>query len=74
MKKFITFGIALPLFAVLVFWSCGSDTTENIQEETFSATPYVIPEATYFPTTLNIPADNPMTVEGVDLVIPLGRP
>ncbi len=67
MKRIITFGVALPLFAVLVFWSCGSDTPDNIQEETFSPTPYVIPEAAYFPTKLNIPLDNPMTVEGVDL-------
>ena len=67
MRRIISFGIALPLFAILVFWSCGSETTENIQTDTFSPTPYVIEEVTYFPKKLNIPIDNPMTVEGVDL-------
>ena len=33
----------------------------------FKATPYEIQIPQYFPTQLNIPADNPMTVEGVDL-------
>jgi len=67
MKRIISFGIALPLFAIIVFWSCGSETTDNIQTDTFSPTPYVIEEVTYFPKKLNIPIDNPMTVEGVDL-------
>jgi len=67
MKKVITFGFVLPVFIVGVIWSCGSDTNENFQAGTFSPTPYVIPEATYFPKTLNIPIDNPMTVEGVAL-------
>jgi cytochrome c peroxidase len=67
MKKIITYGIVLPLFAILVFWSCGTETAENLQEDTFSTTPYVIPEVAYFPKKLNIPIDNPMTVEGVDL-------
>ena len=33
----------------------------------FKATPYEIQIPQYFPTQLNIPADNPMTVEGVAL-------
>ena len=67
MKKIIAFGISLPLFAVLVLWSCGSETADTIKNDMFSTTPYVIPEVTYFPKKLNIPIDNPMTVEGVDL-------
>jgi cytochrome c peroxidase len=67
MKKIIGFGIALPLFSVLVFWSCGSETAETIKNDIFSTTPYVIPEVPYFPKKLNIPIDNPMTVEGVEL-------
>jgi cytochrome c peroxidase len=67
MKKIITFGITLPLFSILFLWSCGSETVDNIEEETFSPTPYTISEVAYFPKKLNIPMDNPMTVEGVDL-------
>lgn len=36
-------------------------------ERTDSPTPYEIPIPKGFPTVLNIPADNPMTVEGVEL-------
>jgi len=67
MKRIISFGVALPIFVVLVIWSCGSETPENMQADTFSPTPYVIEEVAYFPKKLNIPLDNPMTVEGVDL-------
>lgn len=68
MKKIITYGIAVPAFFVLAMWACSSDNqNENMQTETFSPTPYTIPEASYFPKNLNIPADNPMTIEGVAL-------
>jgi len=67
MKRFVTFGITLPAFIMLVIWSCNPDNNENLQVETFSTTPYVIPEVSYFPKVLNIPTDNPMTLEGVDL-------
>lgn len=36
-------------------------------EETFQPTPYELPTPLFFPTKNNIPADNPMTVEGVAL-------
>jgi cytochrome c peroxidase len=36
-------------------------------ERPFRATPYTIEIPKFFPTILNIPADNPMTVEGVEL-------
>jgi len=68
MKRFITFGIALPAFFAFVMWACSSDNNnENLTTDTFSPTPYQIPEAKYFPKNLNIPIDNPMTVEGVEL-------
>ena len=68
MERILTFGIALPIFTILVIWSCSTESTnENIKTESFSQTPYVIPEAKYFPSRLNIPLDNPMTVEGVEL-------
>ena len=37
------------------------------KEKTFSPTPYEVVIPRYFPTELNIPEDNPMTVEGVEL-------
>jgi cytochrome c peroxidase len=36
-------------------------------EPDFSPTPYTIKVPEFFPTQMNIPADNPMTVEGVEL-------
>ncbi len=70
MKKFISFGIALPVAMILVIWSCGTDSTEEAevpQVYSFNPTPYVIPDVAYFPKNLNIPSDNPMTIEGVEL-------
>lgn len=68
MKRLITYGLALPAFVMLVIWSCSTDNSEDLPAtSTFKTTPYIIPEAEYFPKNLNIPADNPMTVEGVEL-------
>lgn len=63
----ITIKAIIGSFILLVSWSCSTDSNENVQTDTFSPTPYVIPEAKYFPKSLNIPANNPMTVEGVEL-------
>ncbi len=51
------------LFAFFVV-SCKKD---NPSSDTIRQTPYTICIPKYFPTQLNIPADNPMTVEGVEL-------
>ena len=37
------------------------------KEKAYSPTPYEVVIPRYFPTALNIPEDNPMTVEGVEL-------
>jgi len=50
---------AVILFLVVVCVACS--------ERGDSPTPYEIPIPKGFPTVLNIPADNPMTVEGVEL-------
>jgi len=47
-----------------IFQACNSDPENPVAEE---PTPYQFPELKYFPTELNIPEDNPMTVEGVEL-------
>ena len=50
--------------------SCNDKDTLD-PKDTFKATPYVWPkpwgERAWFPTIMNIPEDNPMTVEGVEL-------
>ena len=56
----------LRLFSLMllcfVFSSC-----HPTQEEAYSPTPYELPQPLFFPTTNNIPEDNPMTEEGVAL-------
>ena len=49
------------LFAMLLF---GCRPTH---EEDYQPTPYALPQPLFFPTATNIPADNPMTVEGIAL-------
>jgi len=49
------------LLVLLSFSSCKHD------DAIYNPTPYTIEVPKYFPTQMNIPADNPMTVEGVEL-------
>lgn len=67
MKKLVTYRIAIPAFILLVIWACSSDNNTELQVQPFQPTPYIIPDAEFFPKDLNIPADNPMTLEGVEL-------
>ncbi len=57
--KYLSISIIL-----LLIISCGEDKPEP---EPFQATPYQIEIPYGFPTILNIPEDNPMTVEGIEL-------
>ncbi len=53
-----------PLFiSSILFSSC----TKTIDPEPYTPTPYQIDIPYGFPTKLNIPQDNPMTVEGIEL-------
>jgi cytochrome c peroxidase len=55
----------LPLLFVLmslVLASC-----RPTSDDPYTPTPYELPQPLFFPTTTNIPADNPMTEEGVEL-------
>lgn len=56
----------LTLFAVIsqIFVSCDEPKPDP---PVWQATPYTIDIPVYFPTQLNIPDDNPMTVEGIAL-------
>ncbi|MEI7725083.1 MAG: cytochrome c peroxidase [Bacteroidota bacterium] len=48
----------------MITTSCHKDT---VYTPVFKSTPYTIAIPRFFPTELNIPEDNPMTVEGVEL-------
>lgn len=50
--------------AGIMFASCRHDMEEDI---TPSATPYDLKIPKFFPTLVNVPEDNPLTVEGVEL-------
>jgi cytochrome c peroxidase len=75
MKKIrILFSLSLLLLlSVLIVNSCKKDDngkTEAGPDNSFTATPYIFPTSNpyyKFPTIMNIPADNPTTVEGVRL-------
>ena len=64
-KFSLRFRLALLLSIVLLFFNaCVKD---DKVEEVFEPTPYQIDIPFGFPTKLNIPEDNPMTIEGVEL-------
>ncbi|MBK6965810.1 MAG: hypothetical protein IPH20_18260 [Bacteroidales bacterium] len=55
------FTLLIPGF-LLFLSSCGGK-----EPAPYYATPYTLEIPTYFPTNLNIPADNPLTEEGIVL-------
>jgi cytochrome c peroxidase len=57
---FYVFAIGI----IFLFSSCKKD---NPGVEVFTPTPYIIDVPFGFPTNMNIPADNPMTEEGIEL-------
>ena len=59
MRKLLTFFFILSL----LFYSCKKDQKPADK----GPTPYSITIPRYFPTQLNIPADNPLTLEGIRL-------
>jgi len=52
------------ILLVTVISACKKDTAVSSSDK---PQPYMITIPRYFPTQLNIPADNPMTIEGVEL-------
>ena len=59
------FSLFIVWILVFAFVSCRHNTKEEATP--YKPTPYQIQIPQYFPTNLNIPADNPMTVEGIEL-------
>lgn len=60
----ISYLLSLAVFIIVSTSSCRKD---NPTDPAYHPTPYTIQIPRYFPTELNIPADNPMTMEGVIL-------
>ena len=55
--------IVVLAIILLCFYGC----KEEVQEDMHTTTPYIIDIPFGFPNKLNVPSDNPMTVEGVKL-------
>lgn len=60
------YGLSV-LMALIVICGCKKDNPIDDTPTAFKATPYKIQTPKGFPTNLNIPADNPLTVEGIAL-------
>jgi cytochrome c peroxidase len=58
------FLILAPLLLLLLFSLCNKEKDDPLA---YNPTPYEIEIPPFFPTKLNIPDDNPMTVEGMEL-------
>ncbi len=65
LRKKIFDSVRNLLFLVaIILYSCNSEDPDPVQE---GPTPFIFPEVQHFPTDLNIPEQNPMTVEGIEL-------
>jgi cytochrome c peroxidase len=63
-KENIQYFLWIILFLILAATSCKKQDQQAAQS---GPTPYVIQVPLHFPQQMNIPADNPMTVEGIEL-------
>ena len=54
-------------FQFVILFSLFSCEGKEPNPETFNPTPYELPIPKYFPTHLNIPPENPLTIEGIEL-------
>lgn len=67
MKRILYATFVLICLIAFLITSCKKDPQIPDDNDTFHVTPYTIAIPKYFPTDLNIPTDNPLTVEGVEL-------
>ena len=61
LKILLKANLMSVILLVLLFSGC------KLEDQDYNPTPYQFKVPRYFPTKMNIPADNPMTVEGVEL-------
>jgi len=64
MKEISPYSLFILLILLGTTFSCNKD---NVEEPNYEPTPYQIEIPFGFPTKLNIPEDNPLTVEGIEL-------
>jgi len=64
--KIVRYLFFISITTIVLAVSCRKETTP-LTANTNKPTPYIIEIPKFFPTALNIPADNPMTVEGIKL-------
>ncbi|MEI6174447.1 MAG: cytochrome c peroxidase [Bacteroidota bacterium] len=64
---FMAGKFVLPLGLCTLIFLCAGCSKSQPDDPVSSPTPYTIAIPRFFPTDLNIPKDNPMTVEGVEL-------
>jgi cytochrome c peroxidase len=57
-------AFSIHCIALIFLFSCGGKEPHPV---TYNPTPYELEIPKYFPTNLNIPAENPLTVEGIAL-------
>lgn len=67
MKNLLKYLIFLTFTFIIIAISCRKDTLTSPPETPYNPKPYSIQIPKYFPTMLNIPSWNPMTVEGIEL-------
>jgi cytochrome c peroxidase len=65
--KAVKFSVVIITVFFILAISCKKESVSNQATSTVKPTPYTIVIPKFFPTALNIPADNPMTVQGVQL-------
>jgi len=63
---FVRYKILIVIGSMLLFLQCG-DGNNPEPVTPLIPTPFIFPDIAHFPTELNIPEENPMTVEGVKL-------
>jgi cytochrome c peroxidase len=67
MKPFLKTGSSVFLFVMILVMTLTSCRKAGENAVPWKPTPYIVVIPKYFPTLMNIPTDNPMTLEGVAL-------
>jgi len=66
-KNLILTYLVFLLVVLAALHACNTNESMKPEGPELNTTPYEFPDVAYFPKNLNIPEDNPMTMEGVEL-------